>query len=127
MRRFGDCSSPSPRPLTLFQPASKISRSAGVLREREMSPMPPRTIVVLATLDTKGPEADFLRACIAGHGQQALVIDTGVIGSPAATADVSREEVAAAGGRALAELLASPTREAAAPVMAAGATRIVAE
>jgi uncharacterized protein (UPF0261 family) len=84
-----------------------------------------KTIVVLATLDTKGREADYLRACIERHGHRALLVDTGVVGTPAAAADVPREEVAAAGGRPLAELLEKPSREAAAPVMAAGATRIV--
>jgi uncharacterized protein (UPF0261 family) len=84
-----------------------------------------KTIVVLATLDTKGREAQYLRECIEGRGHRALLIDTGVVGVPAAAADVPREEVAAAGGRPLAELLDRPTREAAAPVMAAGATRIV--
>lgn len=86
-----------------------------------------KTVVVLATLDTKGPEAQYLRACIERCGHRALVVDSGVIGAPAAKADVTREEVAAAGGRALGELLAKPTRETAAPVMAAGATKIVAD
>lgn len=86
-----------------------------------------KTIVVLATLDTKGPETQYLRACIERCGHRALVVDSGVVGAPSANADVTREEVAAAGGRALSELLARPTRETAAPVMAAGATKIVAD
>jgi uncharacterized protein (UPF0261 family) len=85
-----------------------------------------KVIVVLATLDTKGREAEYLRECIGRRGHRALLIDTGVVGAPAAVADVPREEVAAAGGRTLAELLDRPTREAAAPVMAAGATQVVA-
>lgn len=85
-----------------------------------------KTIVVLATLDTKGREAQYLRECIEGHGQRALLVDTGLVGQPAAAADVTRAEVAAAGGRSLSDLLARPTREQAAPVLAAGATRIVA-
>jgi uncharacterized protein (UPF0261 family) len=85
-----------------------------------------KAIVVLATLDTKGREAQYLRECIAARGHRAVVVDTGVVGAPAAAADVSRAEVAEAGGTPLATLLERPTREAAAPVMAAGATRIVA-
>ncbi|MBI1918540.1 MAG: Tm-1-like ATP-binding domain-containing protein [Planctomycetes bacterium] len=85
-----------------------------------------KTIVVLATLDTKGREAEYLRGCIERRGHRALLVDTGVVGTPAAAADVPREEVAAAGGRPLAELLERPTREAAAPVMAAGATKVIA-
>jgi len=86
-----------------------------------------RTIVVLATLDTKGIEVQYLRECITARGHQALVVDTGVVGSPAAVAEVTREEVAAAGGTSLARLLERPSRETASPIMAAGATKIVAD
>ena len=87
--------------------------------------MSKKTIAVLATLDTKGPEAEFLRKQILSHGQKALLIDVGVTGTPGAKADVTREEVAEAGGTPLLRLLANPSREVAAPVMAEGATRIV--
>src|SRR5437763_4741387 len=85
-----------------------------------------KTIVVLATLDTKGREAQYLRECIERRGHRALLVDTGVVGTPTTRADVPREEVAAAGGRPLNELLDRPTREAPAPVMAAGATKVIA-
>jgi uncharacterized protein (UPF0261 family) len=84
-----------------------------------------KTIVVLATLDTKGREAEYLRRQIAAHGDGALIVDTGVVGTPATLADVTREEVADAGGMSLAQILENPSREVAAPVMADGATRIV--
>lgn len=84
-----------------------------------------KTIVVLATLDTKGREADYLRQQIEKFGDRALIIDTGVVGEPACTADISREEVAEAGGMPLAQILGHPSRDVAAPVMAAGATAIV--
>jgi uncharacterized protein (UPF0261 family) len=84
-----------------------------------------KTIAVLATLDTKGPEAEFLRQQIGKHGLKAMVIDVGVTGKPAARPDVTREEVAAAGGTPLAKLLANPSREVAAPVMADGAMNTV--
>jgi uncharacterized protein (UPF0261 family) len=87
--------------------------------------MSKKTIAVLATLDTKGREAEFLREQIGRHGQKALVIDVGVTGTPGAKADVTREEVAEAGGTPLERLLSNPSREVAAPVMADGATRIV--
>jgi uncharacterized protein (UPF0261 family) len=86
-----------------------------------------KTIVVLATLDTKGREAQYLREQIEKLGDKALVIDSGVVGTPAAQADISREAVAEAGGTPLAKLLAQPAREVAAPVMANGATKIVTE
>jgi uncharacterized protein (UPF0261 family) len=86
-----------------------------------------KTIIVLATLDTKGLEADYLRQQIHLAGDRALIIDVGVVGEPATKADVGREVVAKAGGTLLAELLEKPDREVAAPVMAAGATRIVSD
>lgn len=84
-----------------------------------------RTVVVLATLDTKAEEADFLRSQIVALGGQVIIIDLGVVGTPGIAADVGREEVAKAGGGELAALLKEPTREAAGPVMVAGATRIL--
>lgn len=84
-----------------------------------------KTIVVLATLDTKGVEAQYLREQIEKFGDNALIVDTGVVGTPATRADVTREEVAEAGGMSLAKILENPTREVAAPVMAEGATQIV--
>ena len=53
------------------------------------------TILVLATLDTKGPEAEFLRQRIKSRGERAIVIDSGVIGKPQAKADITRRQVAA--------------------------------
>jgi uncharacterized protein (UPF0261 family) len=84
-----------------------------------------KTIVVLATLDTKGREADYLRQQIESFGDIAWVVDVGVVGRPATRSDVSREEVAKAGGKSLAELLENPSREIAAPVMAEGALKII--
>ena len=78
-------------------------------------------------MDTKGDESAFLRDCIEDHGLRACLIDSGVVGKPAVIADVSREEVAAAGGTHLSALLEHPTREAAAPVMTAGVKKIVSE
>jgi uncharacterized protein (UPF0261 family) len=87
--------------------------------------MSKKTIAVLATLDTKGREAEFLREQIGAHGLLALIVDVGVTGAPAAKADVTRAEVAEAGGTPLVRLLQNPDRETAAPVMAEGATKVV--
>ncbi len=43
--------------------------------------MAKKTIAVLATLDTKGPEAEFLRQQIGKHGLKAMVIDVGAFAS----------------------------------------------
>ena len=82
-------------------------------------------MVILATLDTKAEEAECLRRQVVALGGKATIIDLGVVGTPGLVADVGREEVAEAGGGKLAELLKAPTREAAGPVMVAGATKIL--
>ncbi len=82
-------------------------------------------IAIIATLDTKGAEAEFLRQCIQRCGHKPLLIDVGVTGTPQAQSDIPRGEVAYAAGRSLQELLAQGTREHAAPVMAVGARQIV--
>jgi uncharacterized protein (UPF0261 family) len=84
-----------------------------------------KTIAVMATLDTKGLEAQYLEGQIQRLGHEPLLIDTGVVGAPKATAAITREDVAQAGGMDLADILKRPTREKAAPIMAAGATAIV--
>lgn len=86
-----------------------------------------KTIAVLATLDTKGPESAFLRAEIEALGSRALLVDLGVVGEPGTAPDVSNTEVAKAGGTELAALLDAPTRQDASPVMVSGATRILSE
>jgi len=62
------------------------------------------TVVLVGTLDTKGVEYDYLRGRLEAAGVAALVVDVGTQGSPRTAADVSREEVAAAGGLDLAAL-----------------------
>ncbi|MBL8841833.1 MAG: Tm-1-like ATP-binding domain-containing protein [Planctomycetes bacterium] len=87
--------------------------------------MAKKKIAILATLDTKGAEAQFLKAQLKHLGSKALIVDLGVLGEPQCEADVGRKEVAKAGGTALAELQKAATREAAAPVMVAGATALL--
>ncbi len=55
-------------------------------------------MAILATVDTKGPEAAFLREWFAQRGCQAKVVDVGLRPPPEGLADVSREEVARAAG-----------------------------
>ena len=84
-----------------------------------------KTIAILATLDTKGHEASFLRQEIEAFGGKALLIDIGVVGDPTTEPDVRREKVMEAGGTPLADMLAAPTRQDASPVIVAGAKKIV--
>ena len=84
-----------------------------------------KTIAILATLDTKAAEANFMREEVQALGGEALIIDIGVVGSAGIAADITRSEVIAAGGGNLEELLKNPTREAAQPLVTAGATKLL--
>jgi len=84
-----------------------------------------KTIAILATLDTKADEADFMRQQIIELGGQAILIDLSVIGTAPIPADITNEEIIQAGGSTLAELLDNPSREKANPFIVAGATQII--
>ncbi|RMG25351.1 MAG: UPF0261 family protein [Bacteroidetes bacterium] len=86
-----------------------------------------KTIALMVTLDTKGQEAQFLVEQIQARGHKALLMDIGVVGQPGAKADISREEIARAGGTPLEDLLQNPSREKAAPVMVLGCINILKE
>ena len=51
----------------------------------------PKTIAIIAALDTKGTEAAFLRDAIAHRGHMPLTIDIGVLGEPHYSAEVDRD------------------------------------
>jgi uncharacterized protein (UPF0261 family) len=83
------------------------------------------TVVITGSLDTKGEEFAFLKELIEKEGLQTLVIDFGVLGDPAFTPDISRQEVASAGGGDLATLASGEHKDEAMRVMAAGLAVIV--
>jgi uncharacterized protein (UPF0261 family) len=90
-----------------------------------------KTIVIVATLDTRGDEVEFLRQLIESKGHRVITVDVGVMGSPYMRADFTREEVAEAGGKSLPQLVeaanAGADRQQATDVMIAGARKIVAD
>jgi len=90
-----------------------------------------KTIVIVATLDTRGDEVEFLRELIEGKGHSVITVDVGVMGSPYRPGDFTREKAAEAGGRSLRQLVedanAGADRKQATDVMIAGARRIVAD
>src|SRR4051812_41085929 len=53
-------------------------------------------VLLIATLDTKGAEAAFVRDRLRDAGLGVVVVDAGVQGPPGCPADISREEVYAA-------------------------------
>jgi uncharacterized protein (UPF0261 family) len=68
------------------------------------------TIAVLGTLDSKGEEHAWLAERIRERGHQTLLIDVGTGGPPLVKPDITREEVAAAGGIDLGPLIARKDR-----------------
>lgn len=84
------------------------------------------TVLLLGTLDTKGPECAFVRDRLCERGCDVLVVDAGVLGRPAFPADVPRERVAEAAGTTLAALVSAGDRGAAVTAMGRGAAAVVA-
>ncbi len=68
------------------------------------------TIAVLGTMDTKGDEHAYVAELIRQQGHQTLVIDVGSLDAPRLKPDITREEVARAGGLDLAALAARKDR-----------------
>jgi len=82
-------------------------------------------IVVVGTLDTKGPEVGFLRDEVVRRGHDPLVIDPGILGDPALAADVTRQQVAQAAGFELPDLVATGDRQHCQQAMIRGMVEIV--
>ena len=85
----------------------------------------PKTIVVAGALDTKGREFAFLKELIQKEGHTTLVVDFGVMGKPVFEPDITRDEVAEAGGGDLGFLSSGEHKEEAMRTMATGLTVIV--
>ncbi|HVU88186.1 MAG TPA: Tm-1-like ATP-binding domain-containing protein [Pirellulales bacterium] len=83
------------------------------------------SVYLLATLDTKGHEAAFLRDRLRACGAAVTLVDTGALGTPAITPDITREELFLAGGTNLTEIVARADRGAAVAAAAAGAAHLV--
>ena len=105
----------------------------------ELEPTPPRfgwprscrlvitmpTILVMGTLDTKGVEAGFLAEQVRANGCDTLVIDLGILGTPAFEPDVTRDVVAEAAGERIEELVEAGDRGRAVGAMTRGIEKIV--
>ena len=86
-----------------------------------------KVVAILATMDTKGAESNFMRQEIEKLGGKALLIDMGVIGKVTVPIDISSDEVARAGGGSMQAILENPTRQDATPILIAGAVKILKE
>lgn len=84
-------------------------------------------VYLLGTLDTKGVEIAYLRDRLAELGVATRVVDTGCLGSPAITADISRETVFTAAGVTLDQIRQQGDRGQAVTQAAIGAANVIAQ
>jgi len=80
-----------------------------------------KCIALLGALDTKGSEYEFAKRCIEARGHSTLLIDTGILAAPTIAPDITRQEVARAGGADLDQLASRKDRGQAMAAMARGA------
>jgi len=85
----------------------------------------PKRIILLGTLDTKGPEFNFARQLIEDRGHTPVTIDCGIMGNPFFEPTISRREVAAAAATTIDDILAKADKNFAIHTMALGSTAIV--
>jgi uncharacterized protein (UPF0261 family) len=86
----------------------------------------PKTVALIGTLDTKGPEIAYLRDRCQDLGLETLVIDSGILGEPLdIEPDFRREVVAQAAGSTLDALRQAGSRGAAVHQMMKGVRQVV--
>ncbi len=83
------------------------------------------SVYVLATLDTKGHEAAFVRERLQALGVPVVLVDTGCLGTPQVAADIERATVFAAAGTRIDALAARGVRGDAVTAAARGAEKLV--
>ncbi len=77
-------------------------------------------VALIGTLDTKGDEIAYVRERLIALRVDVIVIDSGILGEPHCAADISHEEVAAAGGYTLDHVRHAGSRGAAVALMQEG-------
>jgi uncharacterized protein (UPF0261 family) len=86
----------------------------------------PKTVALIGTLDTKGPEIAYLRDRCRDLGLETLVIDSGILGEPLGIEpDFRRETVAQAAGSTIEALRQAGSRGAAVHEMMKGVRKVV--
>ncbi|UWQ46557.1 Tm-1-like ATP-binding domain-containing protein [Leisingera aquaemixtae] len=83
--------------------------------------MKAKTILVAGTYDTKDEELSYLAEVIRGQGGTVLTMDVSVLGDPSQPTDVSKHEVAEAGGSSILEAIGAGDENTAMQIMGRGA------
>ncbi|MES0885100.1 Tm-1-like ATP-binding domain-containing protein [Roseibium sp. SCP14] len=86
-----------------------------------------KTILSIGTYDTKNAELEFIQSCIEEQGGRVMTMDVSVLGDPEKPTDISKHQVAEAGGMTIEEVIALGDENKAFQIMARGAARLVAE
>ena len=87
-----------------------------------------KSVLLIGTLDTKGPEIAYVRDRLQALGLRTIVADSGILGGPLdIVPDVSRAEVARLGGTTIEALRAAGSRGQAVHGMLAGLRRLALE
>lgn len=84
-----------------------------------------KKIILIGTLDTKGPELQFVQQLIEKRGHTAVTIDCGIMGEPYFEPTVTRQEVAAMANTTIEDILAKKDKNFAIHTMAIGTTELV--
>jgi len=85
------------------------------------------SVFLFATLDTKGREADFVRALLISYGVRVTLVDVGALGTPASAADISRDRIFELAETTIEAVRKNADRGDAVTKAAAGAARLVRE
>ena len=86
-----------------------------------------RTVLLIATFDTKEQEAVFLIKCLQARGVEVLTMDAGILSPSGISVDVDQDQVARHGGNSLKDLLAAGDKSACLFNMIRGAEILTAE
>jgi uncharacterized protein (UPF0261 family) len=82
---------------------------------------PDKTILVVGTYDTKDDELSYLAGRIRAQGGGVMAMDVSVLGDPKTPTDISKHQVAEAGGSTIRKAIDSGDENAAMQIMAQGA------
>lgn len=80
-----------------------------------------KTILVIGTYDTKDAELSYLSQVIRDQGGAVRSMDVSVLGDPSSPCDISKHDVAQAGGSSIADAIAAEDENIAMQIMARGA------
>jgi len=81
-----------------------------------------KQLLIIATLDTKGREAAYVKDCVRERGIHPVLMDVGTLGKPLARPDITCEEVVQAAGYQLNDLMKMKDRSVAIRAVQEGGT-----